>query len=297
MTGDVETQRAGRVAIVGRPSVGKSTLLNSLVGAKLSITSRKPQTTRHRIVGILTEPGRQFVFVDTPGFQTRHRTRLNERLNKAVRESLADVDVVVWVIDAARLTEADRNVVSLVPVRTPLVVAVNKVDTLEDKAQLLPLLSQIGALRPDAAIVPISAEKGVQLAELKAEIAKSMPPGAPMYDADELTDRDERFLAAEFVREKIFRLVGEEVPYATTVTIDRFEQEGRLRRIFASVLVDRASQRAILLGERGERMKAISMQARRDLEQLFGAPVYLEVWVRVKKGWADDDASLTRLGY
>jgi GTP-binding protein Era len=289
--------RAGRVAIVGRPSVGKSTLLNRLVGAKLSITSRKPQTTRHRIVGILTEPQRQFVFVDTPGFQTRHRTRLNERLNRSVQEGVSEVDVVVWVVDATRLVEADRAVAALVPASTPLVVAVNKVDMLADKARLLPLLAELSALRADAAIVPISAEKGTQLDALKDEIAKHLPAGAPMYDADELTDRDERFLAAEFVREKIFRLVGEEVPYATTVVIDRFEQEGDLRRIFASVLVDRASQRAILLGERGERMKRISMDARRDLEQLLGAPVYLEVWVRVKKGWADDDASLTRLGY
>jgi GTP-binding protein Era len=291
------TARAGRVAIIGRPSVGKSTLLNRLVGAKLSITSRKPQTTRHRIVGILTESNRQFVFVDTPGFQTRHRTRLNDRLNRAVQDGVSEVDVVVWVIDATRLVDADRAVVALVPERTPLVVAVNKVDMLADKAQLLPLLAQIAALRADAAIVPISAEKGLQLDALKDEVAKHLPAGGPLYDADELTDRDERFLAAEFVREKIFRLVGEEVPYATTVTIDRFEQEGDLRRIFASVLVDRASQRAILLGERGERMKRISMEARRDLEQLLGAPVYLEVWVRVKKGWADDDASLTRLGY
>ena len=289
--------RAGRVAIVGRPSVGKSTLLNRLVGAKLSITSRKPQTTRHRIVGILTEADRQFVFVDTPGFQTRHRTRLNERLNRSVQEGVSEVDVVVWVVDATRLVDADRDVLALVPQSTPLVVAVNKVDVLADKAQLLPLLAQIAALRADAAIVPISAEKGTQLDALKDEIAKRLPAEGPLYAADELTDRDERFLAAEFVREKVFRLVGEEVPYATTVIIDRFEQEGDLRRIFASVLVDRASQRAILLGERGERMKRISMEARKDLEQLLGAPVYLEVWVRVKKGWADDDASLTRLGY
>ena len=289
--------RAGRVAIVGRPSVGKSTLLNRLVGAKLSITSRKPQTTRHRIVGILTEADRQFVFVDTPGFQTRHRTRLNERLNRAVQEGVSEVDVVVWVVDATRLVDADRDVLALVPQSTPLVVAVNKVDVLADKAQLLPLLAQIAALRADAAIVPISAQKGTQLDALKDEIAKRLPAEGPLYAADELTDRDERFLAAEFVREKVFRLVGEEVPYATTVIIDRFEQEGDLRRIFASVLVDRASQRAILLGERGERMKRISMEARKDLEQLLGAPVYLEVWVRVKKGWADDDASLTRLGY
>ena len=289
--------RTGHVAIVGRPSVGKSTLLNRLVGAKLSITSRKPQTTRHRIHGILTEPGRQFVFVDTPGFQTRHRSRLNDRLNRTVRDSLADVDVVVWVIDAAKLVAADRDVLALVPQQVPVVVAVNKVDAVGDKAALLPRLAEIGALREFAAIVPVSAEKGTQLEALKQEIAKQLPQGDALYPEDELTDRDERFLAAEFVREKIFRLVGDEIPYSTTVTIDRFEQEGDLRRIFASVLVEKTSQRAILLGERGSRMKAISMQARRDLEQLFGAPVYLEVWVRVKKGWADDDASLTRLGY
>ena len=294
---DSAGNRCGHVAIVGRPSVGKSTLLNRLIGTKVSITSRKPQTTRHRINGILTEPGRQFVFVDTPGFQTRHASRLNDRLNRTVRESLADVDVVVWVVDAAKLGDADREVIALIPQTIPVVIAVNKIDAIADKNALLPRLAELATLRASAAIVPVSAEKGTQLDALKEEIAKLLPEGEPMYGEDELTDRDERFLAAEFVREKIYRLVGEEIPYSTTVTIDRFEQEGRLRRIFASVLVDRASQRAILLGEGGQRMKSISMQARRDLERLFGGPVYLEVWVRVKKGWADDDASLTRLGY
>ena len=289
--------RSGHVAILGRPSVGKSTLLNRLVGQKLSITSKKPQTTRHRVRGILTEPGRQFVFVDTPGFQTRYRSRLNDRLNRAVRDSLADVDAVVWVVDAAKLTSADRAAVALVPDRVPVVVAVNKVDAVRDKSELLPRLAEIAPLREFAAIVPVSAETGTQIDALKDEIAKLLPAAPPMYASDELTDRDERFLAAEFVREKIFRLAGEEIPYATAVVIDRFEQQGALRRIFASVLVDKASQRAILLGEAGQRMKAISKQARHDLETLFGAPVYLEVWVRVKKGWADDDAMLTRLGY
>jgi GTP-binding protein Era len=296
MSGPTGT-RCGRVAIIGRPNVGKSTLLNRLIGAKLSITSRKPQTTRHRINGILTEPSRQFIFVDTPGFQTRHASRLNARLNRAVRDSLADVDVVVWVVDAAKVVAADREVVALVPETIPIVVAVNKIDAIADKAALLPRLAEIASLRTFAAIVPVSAEDGTQLDALKEEIANLLPEGEAVYAEDELTDRDERFLAAEFVREKVFRLVGEEIPYSTTVTIDRFEQEGKLRRIFASVLVDRASQRAILLGESGQRMKSISMQARRDLEQLFGGPVYLEVWVRVKKGWADDDALLTRLGY
>ena len=289
--------RCGLVAIVGRPSVGKSTLLNALVGARISITSRKPQTTRHRIAGILTEPPVQFVFVDTPGFQTRHRGALNDRLNRTVRESLADVDVIVWVLDAVRVTPEDEAVAALLPPGTPAVVAVNKVDALKDKRGLLPRLAQIGALRDFAAIVPVSAEKGTQLADLRAAIARLLPASPPLYPADDLTDRDERFLAAERVREKVFRLLGDEVPYATAVTIERFEQEGRLRRIHATILVDKASQRAIVLGEGGTRIKAIGTDARKDLERLFGGPVFLELYVRVKRGWADTDASLAKLGY
>ncbi|HTI46682.1 MAG TPA: GTPase Era [Casimicrobiaceae bacterium] len=289
--------RSGFVAIVGRPSVGKSTLLNALVGARISITSRKPQTTRHRIAGIVTDDTVQYVFVDTPGFQTRHHSTLNERLNRTVRESLSDVDAVVWVLDAARITPADAAVATLLPADKPVVVAVNKVDALANKRDLLPRLAELGAMREWSAIVPISAERGTQLRELKAEIAKVLPQSPPLYPPDELTDRDERFLAAEMVREKIFRLLGDEVPYATTVTVDSFEQEGKLRRIHATVLVDKASQRAILLGEGGSRMKAIATQARKDMEALFGGSVFLEVWVRVKRGWADDEASLTRLGY
>jgi GTP-binding protein Era len=289
--------RCGHVAIVGRPSVGKSTLLNTLVGAKVSITSKRPQTTRHRITGILTEPGRQFVFVDTPGFQSKHRSRLNARLNKSVREALGDVDVVVWVIDGARLTAADQAVLALVPPRIPVVAAVNKIDALADKATLLPLLAQTAASREFAAIVPVSAEKGTQLRELRDEIAKALPEGPPLYPDDDVTDRDERFLAAEFVREKIFRLLGDEIPYQTTVGIDRFEHEGSLRRIFASVYVEKPGQKAILLGEGGQRMKAIASGARRDLELLLGGTIYLEVWVRVKKGWSDDEGALDRMGY
>jgi len=291
-----EVRRCGHVAIVGRPSVGKSTLVNRLVGQKLSITSSKPQTTRHRILGILTESDRQFVFVDTPGFQTLHRSRLNERMNRTVVDSLAGVDVAVLVVDGARLTKADRDVAALLPTGMPVVVAVNKVDLLSDRRALLPLIAEIAALRDFAAIVPVSAEKGTQLDALKEEIGKLLPEGAAMYGADELTDRDERFLAAEFVREKIFRQLGDELPYATAVGIDRFEHDGPVRRIFASVYVAKPSQRAILLGAGGERMKSIGATARRDLEALFGGPVYLELWVRVKKGWADDEAALRRLG-
>ena len=292
-----QAHRCGQVAIVGRPSVGKSTLLNALVGARISITSRKAQTTRHRIAGILTEPGVQFIFVDTPGFQTRHASRLNDRLNRAVREALADVDVIVFVAEAARFTAADRAVLKLLPPGVPVVAALNKTDALNDKRALLPRIADIAALREFAAIIPISAERGSELSALKDTIAKLLPEGPALYDAEALTDRDERFLAAEFIREKIFRQLGDEVPYSTAVTIESFEHEGELRRIHATVFVDKSGQRAILLGEGGVRMKAIASQARADMEALFGGRVFLEVWVRVKQGWSDSEAMLKRLGY
>jgi len=289
--------RCGHVAIVGRPSVGKSTLLNALVGARISITSRKPQTTRHRVTGILSEPDAQFVFVDTPGFQTRRLSRLNERLNATVRNALTGVDVVVLVVDAARFTQQDRDAAALLPRGVPVIVALNKIDALADKRALLPRLAEIAALRDFAALVPVSAERGTDLPALKRAIAELLPAGPALYPADDVTDRDERFLAAEFIREKIFRQLGDEVPYGTAVTIEAFEQAGRLRRIRATVFVDKASQRAILIGEDGARMKAIASQARADMEALFGGPVFLDVWVRIKRGWSNDDAMLTRLGY
>ncbi|MDQ2916166.1 MAG: GTPase Era [Casimicrobiaceae bacterium] len=289
--------RCGHVAIVGRPSVGKSTLLNALIGARISITSRKPQTTRHRITGILTEHDAQYLFVDTPGWETRHRSRLNERLNRAVREALCDVDVIVLVIDAARFTRQDREVVVLLPANVPVIVTLNKIDAVTDKRSLLPRIADIAALSDFAAIIPISAERGTDLPALKQAIAERLPPGPALYPDEEITDRDERFLAAEFIREKIFRQVGDEVPYGTAVTIESFEHEGDLRRIRATIFVAKASQRAILVGEGGARMKAIASQARVDMETLFGGHVFLDVWVRVKRGWSDNDAVLTRLGY
>ena len=289
--------RCGHVAIVGRPSVGKSTLMNALVGEKVSITSKKPQTTRHRIVGIDTRDRAQIVYVDTPGFQTRHRSRLNDRLNQSVREALSGVDVVLFVGDAARITEPDRDVGRLLPEAVPVVCVVNKIDLVKDKGQLLPLLARVADLFPFAAVVPVSADRGTQLPALRAEIASRLPESPPLYPEDDFTDRDERFLAAEFIREKIFRQLGDEIPYATTVGIEQFAMDGALRRIHATVYVDKASQRAILLGEGGARMKAIATEARQDMERVFGGKVYLEVFVRVKRGWADSDASLTRFGY
>ncbi len=289
--------RCGHVAIVGRPSVGKSTLLNALVGEKISITSRKPQTTRHRITGILSGPGVQYVFVDTPGFQTLHRSRLNDRLSRGVRDTLAEVDVVVVVVDAGRFNDADRAVLALCPGGVPVIVALNKIDLVADKRGMLPRIAEIAKLRELAAIVPISAERGTDLATLMQAIARHLPESPSLYPEDEFTDRDERFLAAEFIREKIFRQLGDEVPYSTAVTIESFEHDGALRRIRATVLVDKAGQRAILVGEGGARMKAIASAARGDMEKVFGGRVFLEVWVKVKEGWSQSDAMLTRLGY
>jgi GTP-binding protein Era len=289
--------RCGYAAVVGRPNVGKSTLLNRLVGQKVSITSSKAQTTRHRVTGIVTTAHAQVVFVDTPGYQTKHRSRLNDRMNRAVTRCLADVDATVLVLEAGRTTEADRAVIDLLPAGARVVVALNKIDRLKDRDALLPQMAGLAALRPFSAIVPVSAEKERGLDALVAEVRALLPEGAPIFAVDEITDRDERFLAAEFVREKIFRLLGEEVPYATTVAIDRFEHDGGMRRIHATVYVDRDSQRAILLGAGGEQMKAIASSARVDMERLFGGKVFLEVWVRVKGGWTDDEALLTRLGY
>ena len=292
-----EPYRCGHVAIVGRPSVGKSTLMNALVGEKVSITSKKPQTTRHRIVGIDTRGQAQAIYVDTPGFQTRHRSLLNDRLNATVRDALVAVDVIVFVVDASRITEADRSVARLLPETVPAVCAVNKIDLVRDKAQLLPVLASVSEVFAFAAAVPISADRGTQLDALRSEIVSRLPESPPLYPEDDLTDRDERFLAAEFIREKIFRMLGDEIPYSTTVAVEQFVLDGSLRRIHATVYVDKTSQRAIMLGEGGARMKAIATEARHDMERVFGGKVFLEVFVKVKRGWANSDASLTRLGY
>jgi GTP-binding protein Era len=289
--------RCGFVAIVGRPNVGKSTLLNRLVGQKISITSKKAQTTRHRVTGIVTGPGAQIVFVDTPGFQTLHRSRLNERMNRVVRASLLDVDAIVLVVEAGRTTAADRAVIDLLPQHARAVVAQNKIDLQKDKDVLLPQMAVLAALYPFAALVPIAAEKEQGLDRLITEITSLLPVREPLFGSEEITDRDERFFASELIREKIFRLLGEEVPYAATVAIDRFVHEERVRRIRATVYVDRENQRAILVGKDGAQMKAIASKARADMEVLFDGPVFLEIWVRVKRGWANDDALLARFGY
>lgn len=289
--------RSGYVAIVGRPNVGKSTLLNHLVGEKISIVSRKAQTTRHRITGIRTDAESQCVFVDTPGFQTKFSNALNRAMNRGVTQTLADVDVVVFVVEAGRFDAKDRAVLKLLPADRPVILAVNKTDRIKDKAALLPFLGQLGQERDFAAIVPISAAKGRQTDQLLGEVRKHLPQEGLLFDEDELTDKSERFLAAEYVREKLFRLLGDELPYATTVEIEKFEMEGALRRIYAAIVVDRDSHKAIVIGKGGESLKRIASEARQDMERLFDGKVYLEVWVKVKSGWTDDERLLKSLGY
>jgi GTP-binding protein Era len=285
------------VAIVGRPNVGKSTLLNALVRQKVSITSSKPQTTRHRISGILTRPGVQYVFVDTPGFQTRHRGELNRLLNRAVRQALEGVDVVLVVVEAGRFDDADRAVLALLPKSAPVFLVANKSDRLTRRDEMLPFLERVAREHPFAEIVPASATKARNLDELLETLARYLPEQPALFEPDALTDRSERFIAAEFVREKLFRRLGEELPYGCAVTIDRFEVDGRLRRIHAAIVVDKESHKAIVIGKAGEKLKAIATAARRDMERCFGGKVALEVWVKVRRGWTEDAAALRRLGY
>lgn len=289
--------RAGTIAIVGRPNVGKSTLLNQLVGQKISITSRKPQTTRQRITGILTRDGAQLVFVDTPGFQTQHRGALTRIMNRSVAQSLQDIDVVLWVIEAMKCNALDVALYKQIPRAVPLVLAVNKIDLLTDKSVLLPFIRELDERFHPEAIVPLAAQKNLQLGELQQAIIMRLPEVPPLFDADEITTASERFLASELIREKLFRLLGDELPYAAAVEIERFETLNSLRRIYASVIVDKTSQKSIVIGKGGEKLKTVGTQARRDMEQLFGGKVYLEIWVKVKSGWADSAATLKRLGF
>ena len=289
--------RSGYIAIVGRPNVGKSTLLNRLVGEKISIVSRKAQTTRHRITGILTKDDAQFVFVDTPGFQTKFSNALNRSMNRGVTQTLSDVDVVLFVVEAGRYDIKDKAVVRLLPKDRPVILVVNKTDQLKDRTALLPFLSEVSADHDYAAIVPVSAAKGRQTEDLLSEAKKHLPNDGLMFPEDDLTDKSERFLASEYIREKVFRLLGDELPYATAVEIEKFEVEGDLRRIFAAIVVDRDGHKAIVIGKGGDQLKRIATEARHDMERLFGGKVYLEVWVKVKSGWNDDERLLKSLGY
>ena len=287
----------GYIAIIGRPNVGKSTLLNRLVGQNVSITSKKAQTTRHRINGILTDEQSQFIFVDTPGFQMQYMNRLNSVMNRTVTKSMYGVDVVIFMIEALYFDERDEQVLKLLPVNKPVILAINKVDRIADKSRLLPFLEKLSKVFSFSAMIPVSAERGTQIQELIHAIRPYLPEGPPLFSRDEATDRSERFLAAELIREKLFRLMWDEIPYSTSVAIDQFTNESGLRKIHASIIVDRANQKGMIIGKNGEELKLVATQARRDMEKLFGGKVYLKVWVKVKSGWADDLRALKTLGY
>lgn len=289
--------KTGYVAIVGRPNVGKSTLLNHLIKQKISITSRKAQTTRFRIHGILTDEHSQFIFVDTPGFQRRYRSQLNQLMNRVVQQSMQDVDVILFVVEAGRFGHEDELVLEQLPNNIPVILVINKTDLLTDKLQLLPFMQKMANLFDFATIVPVSALQNKQLSDLTAAIRNHLPENPPFFTEDEITDRSERFLAAELLREKVFRQIGEEVPYSVSVMIEQFTQEGNLYRIHACILVERENQKAIIIGKQGKKLKDIATQARKDMEALFGSKVYLEVWVKVRSGWADDAVALKSLGY
>lgn len=290
--------RSGFVAIVGRPNVGKSTLMNHLIGQKISITSKKAQTTRHKVNGIYTDDTAQLVFVDTPGFQTHHRNALNDRLNQNVTEAVAGVDVVALVVEALRFSDADREVIKQLPRHVPVVLVVNKIDKdkAKDVATLHAFIEAVQSEHDFAAVAVVSAKHGLRIANLIATLKPMLPEGIPLYPEDMVTDKSSRFLAMEIVREKLFRYLGEELPYAMNVEVEQFEEDDGLYRIYIAVLVDKDSQKGILIGKGGEKLKKISTEARLDMEKLFDTKVFLKVWVKVKSGWADDIRFLRELG-
>jgi GTP-binding protein Era len=289
--------RTGVIAVIGRPNVGKSTLVNALVGAKVSIVSSKPQTTRHRILGVRTEADAQFIFADTPGFQTQYKSALNTAMNRSVTQALAEVDAVLWLVEARKLTPADQRILPLLPRNKPVILVVNKIDTVADKTTLFPYLEMLSQQYKFAEIVPLSAEKTKDAERLPAILKPYLPEGEPWFAEDDITDRSSRFLAAEIVREKVFRLTGDEIPYAVAVTIEEFTEEPNLFRIGAVVWVDRDAHKPILLGRGGEHIKRIATESRQDMEKLFDRKVFLNVWVKVKGGWADDARLIKQFGY
>lgn len=295
---DTPMTRCGYVAIVGRPNVGKSTLLNHILGQKLAITSRKPQTTRHNMLGIKTEGEIQAVYVDTPGLHKQNDKALNRYMNRSASTALKDVDVVVFVVDRMRWTDEDQLVLEKVQhVKCPILLAVNKSDRLEDKSELLPHLSWLAEQLPQAEIVPISALQGQNLDTLEKLVGERLPESEHFYPEDQITDRSSRFLAAELIREKIMRQLGAELPYQITVEIEEFKQEGRILHIHGLILVERDGQKKIIIGDKGERIKRIGQEARKDMETMFDSKVMLNLWVKVKGGWSDDERALRSLGY
>ena len=289
-------KRCGTIAIVGQPNVGKSTLLNYFLGTKLSITSRKAQTTRYQLLGIHTTPETQFIFVDTPGYQLKHLNTLNKNLNKTVKQALQDVDVILFLIEPRQMTEVDEKILQMIPKETPIILVINKVDCLKDKTKLLELIQVFKENDRYKEIIPTSVKKKSNLKELLDSAREFLPEQEFIYEEDQITDKNERFLAAEIIREKIFRLTGQELPYSVAVEIEKFEHEGNVRRIFAAIIVERDSHKPMIIGNKGIRLKDISTKARIDMEKLFGGKVWLETWVKVQKGWSDDLRALKSLG-
>jgi GTPase len=291
------SHRCGTIGIAGRPNTGKSSLLNRLVGEKLSIVSPKPQTTRHLVTGILTRGDCQYVFVDAPGQQSNATSVLHRRLNRRATQAARDADVALFLVEAGRFTPEDRAVLDAIPKSQKVVAVVNKIDLVKKHAELIPFLERLSRTREFAAIVPVSAATGRNIPELLKVLREALPEAPAAYPPDQLTDRDERFFASELLREKLFREMGEELPYRCEVLIDSFKQEGRLRRIEATILVERDSQKAIVVGAGGARLKRMATAARKDMEKLFGGKVYLGTWVKVRKAWTDDARVLRQLGY
>lgn len=289
--------KCGFIAVVGRPNVGKSTLTNALVGAKVSIVSRKAQTTRHRIHSVLTRANEQFIFVDTPGFQMRHKSAMNRMMNRVVTQALKDVDIVLHVLEANRWTDEDERILSLLPSDGIVIAVLNKVDRLKDKTVLLPYITQLTERFNYTEVIPVSAERGIQLDVLLDQIAHYLPESEPYFDEETLTDRPMRFIAAELIREKIFRLVGDELPYGCTVFIEQWQEDDNGVRIAACILVERESHRPILLGAGGMHMKRIATEARQDIKRMLDKPVFLEVFIKVRQGWLDSESELRQLGY
>ena len=294
-----QTFRSGYIAVIGRPNVGKSTLINRILGQKLCITSRRPQTTRHRILGIKTTDSAQLIYVDTPGLHSDGKKAMNRYMNRAAAASIEDVDVIAFVVDGQSWTEEDHRVLKRIEkdAKAPVVLVLNKIDKLADKAALLPKIEQLASQYQFADVVPISARKVMNIDTLETTLTGFLPAGELIYDAEQLTDRSSRFLAAELVREKLFRHLGQELPYSLTVEIEQFVEEGNLYRISAVIYVERSGQKSIVIGKKGELLKQVGQDAREEMEKLFGCKVFLQLWVKVREGWSDNERILRNLGY